>query len=72
MKQSNPKLNFIKNFSKLSVKSICKELNIDPSNLYRGNTSQKNIDLVYITIIKKMKILVDDVKEKLECQPLIK
>ena len=72
MKQSNPKLNFIKNFSKLSVKSICKELSIDPSNLYRGNTSQKNIDLVYITIIKKMKILVDDVKEKMECQPLIK
>ena len=72
MKQSNPKLNFIKNFSKLSVKSICKELSIDPSNLYRGNTSQKNIDLVYITIITKMKILVDDVKENIERQPLIK
>lgn len=72
MKESNPKLNFIKNFSKLSVKSICKELNIDPSNLYRGNTSQKNIDLVYITIIKKIKNLVDDVKENMECQPLIK
>lgn len=72
MKQSNPKLNFIKNFSKLSVKSICKELNIDSSNLYRGNTSQKNIDLVYITIIKKIKILVDDVKENIERQPLIK
>ena len=67
-----PKIKFYKKFSKLSVKSICKELNIDPSNLYRGNISQKNIDLVYITIITKMKILVDDVKENIERQPLIK
>lgn len=66
MKESNPKLNFIKNFSKLSIKSICNELNIEPSNLYRGNTSQKNIDLVYITIIKKVKNLVDVVKETME------
>lgn len=49
------KLNFIRQFSKITVSTICNEYGIDRSNLYRNKTSEKNIDLIYNKIIQKIK-----------------
>lgn len=48
------KLDFIRKFSKITVSSICTELGIDRSNLYRNISSSYNVDLVYREIIKKI------------------
>lgn len=56
------KLNFIKNFSKITVSSICKDNNISSSNLWRGNTSSNNIDIVYISILENVKKIIDEIK----------
>lgn len=53
MKKTNKDLDFIKEFSKISISSICKELNIDRSNLLNGITKEKNIILVKNKIISK-------------------
>lgn len=47
------KLDFIRKFSKITVSSICNDLGIDRSNLYRNITSERNIDLVYKEIIRR-------------------
>lgn len=52
------KLDFIKNFSKIKVSDVCKELNIDKSNLWSGKASEEKISLVYITIIEKIRKLL--------------
>lgn len=50
-------LEFIKAFSKIKVKTICDELGIDKSNLWRGNTSPENIKKVKEKIIEKIESL---------------
>ena len=50
-------LKFIKNFNKISVAKICKDLGIDKSNLYRGNASADSYKKVKEEIIKRFKEL---------------
>jgi hypothetical protein len=39
-------LEFIQNFSKISIAGICRKLKIDRSNLITGRTSEENIKMV--------------------------
>lgn len=39
-------LEYIKKFSKISIKSVCDKANVDKANLYSGRTSKKNIKKV--------------------------
>ena len=39
-------LDYIKKFSKISIKSVCDKANVDKANLYSGRTSKKNIKKV--------------------------
>ena len=41
------KLNFIKGFSKISVNKLCKEININRSNLIKGYVKDQAINYVY-------------------------
>jgi predicted transcriptional regulator len=52
-------LEFIKAFNKITLTEICKDLNIDKSNVYRGVASAKNIKLVKDEIIKRF----DEIKK---------
>lgn len=47
-------LKYIKDFSKIKVVSICKELGIDKSNLWRGNASPEAIKKVREEIEKRI------------------
>lgn len=46
-------LKFIKEFSKINVANICKELGIDKSNLWRGNASEEAVKKVREEIEKR-------------------
>lgn len=48
-------LKYIKDFAKINVAKICKELGVDKSNLWRGNASAETI--------KKVK---EEIKRRLE------
>lgn len=50
-------LKYIKNFSKISILGICRELKIDRSNLLRGVSSKSNEKKVYDKIQEKLKEL---------------
>ena len=50
-------LKFIKEFSKISLTNICKELNVDKSNIYRGISSPDKIKIVKEEIQKKLEEL---------------
>ena len=52
-------LKFIKDFSKIKVAAICKELNIDKSNLWRGNASEEAVKKVKEELKKRIKELED-------------
>lgn len=39
-------LDYIKKFSKISIKSVCEKAKVDKANLYSGKTSKKNIKKV--------------------------
>jgi predicted transcriptional regulator len=52
-------LNFIKEFKKITVSGICKELKIDRSTVYRGIASAENIKKVKEEIKKRLKELED-------------
>ena len=39
-------LKFIKEFSKITIASICKELGVNKSNLWRGNASEEAVKKV--------------------------
>ena len=39
-------LDYIKKFSKISIKSVCDKAKVDKANLYAGKTSKKNIKKV--------------------------
>lgn len=45
-KEKNINLNFIKKISKITIKDICREYNINSSNLWSGRCSKENIALV--------------------------
>jgi len=53
-------LEYIKAFSKITVKSICDELHIDKSNLYRGNSSKAN----ELKVIEKINQEIDELNKK--------
>ena len=50
-------LKYIKNFSKISISSVCKELKINRQNLLNGLSSDKNTRLVKEKIKEKIKEL---------------
>lgn len=53
-------LNKIKQLSKINITSICKEMNINRSNLLNGKSTTANEKKVYDAIIKKY----ESIKEK--------
>lgn len=53
-------LEFIKKFSKITIKDICKELKVNSANLYNGKASKKNELKVALDIIKKVYRLIDE------------
>lgn len=55
---------FIKKFSKITVRNICKRLKIDTGNISKGSTSQENIDKVRDEIIKELGMLFIDENTK--------
>ncbi len=50
-------LKFIKDFSKIKIATICKDLNINKSNLWRGNASPEATRKVKEEIQKHIKEL---------------
>lgn len=48
-------IKFIKGFTKITIKSICKDLNIDEYNVCKGTASAKNIRKVKEEIQKRYK-----------------
>ena len=59
-KEINIDLLFIKNFSKITVRKVCKRLGIDESNVLRGTASKENIKRVRRTIENDIKELSKD------------
>lgn len=47
-------LKFILSFSKISISSICKELNINRSNILNGKASEETIKLLYDELKKRL------------------
>lgn len=54
MKQKDLDLNWIKNFSKISVKGVCEELGIDRANILRGKASEEKTAKVKNRIKEKI------------------
>lgn len=54
MKKLSKERNFIINFSKINVGRICREYNIDVSNLRGGRSSLYNEKRVYNRILKEI------------------
>ena len=50
-------LQFIKNFSKINVKAICKELKIDRTNILNGRASEETTKKLYDEIKKRLRNL---------------
>lgn len=50
-------LKYIKEFSKINVAAICKELGVNKSNLWRGNASPEAIKKVKDEIERRLKEL---------------
>lgn len=50
-------LKYIKDFSKIKVAAICKDLKVDKSNLWRGNASGEVVKKVKEELIKRIKEL---------------
>lgn len=50
-------LKYIKDFSKINIRDICKELNIDKSNVYRGIASAEKIRQVKEELQKRVEKL---------------
>lgn len=53
-------LEFIKNFSKITITDTCRQLNINKGNLYNGKASKKNEMKVALTLIKKFYSILDE------------
>jgi len=53
--KTNEDLKFIKEFSKITIAGICRDLNINKSNLWRGTAKKDAIKRVAEEIRKKYK-----------------
>ena len=53
-------LEFIKSFSKITIRSTCKELQVNSGNLYNGKAGKKNEMRVALALIKKFYNILDD------------
>lgn len=53
----NDDLQYIKDFSKITISQICRDLNIDRGNLMNGRASEKNIKLVKEELEKRLAAL---------------
>lgn len=51
---------FIKGFSKISIRSVCKELKIDYANVMKNKASEKNINNVKECICRKIYYLLNN------------
>jgi hypothetical protein len=63
------KLNFIKGFSKISVNKLCKEININRSNLIKGYVKDEAINYVYDNLILEVTHMIEEIikgKDKYE------
>lgn len=49
----------IKEFSKISITSICKKLKVNRSNLLNNRTSKENEQKVYFEIVEQYKSVID-------------
>ena len=47
-------LKFIKDFSQISIVNICKQLNVNRSNVLNGNASEETIKKVYDELKKRL------------------
>lgn len=57
-------LDYIKKFSKITIKQICKENHIDYSNLWAGRSASSKVHLVRKAIESKMgKLQIDEFEE---------
>ena len=50
-------LKYIKEFGKIKISTICKELGIYKSNLWRGNASEEAVKKVRLELEKRLKQL---------------
>jgi hypothetical protein len=50
-------LKYIKDFSKITVAGVCKDLNIDKSNLWSGKANALAVEKVKLEIQKRIKDL---------------
>lgn len=55
-------LKFIRDFSKITIKDICNDLNVDKDNLYKGKCSDDKTTLVANEIIKRYNIILENYK----------
>lgn len=53
-------LEFIKNFSKITITDTCKRLNVNKGNLYNGKAGKKNEIKVALELIKKFYSILDE------------
>ena len=49
----------IKQLNKINIATICKELNINRSNLYNGRTTEENEKRVYERIVEEYKKIIE-------------
>lgn len=60
-KVESRELKFIKGFSTTSVNKICKELNIDRSNLIQNRYSEEKIHIVYDRLVLELTNLISSI-----------
>lgn len=52
---------FIQDFNKINIKKICEEYGINPKNVYGGNTSFVNMELIYKKLQYEIeKLMIED------------
>lgn len=56
-------LKFIRDFSKITIKDICNDLNVDKDNLYKGKCSDDKTTLVANEIIKRYNVILENYKK---------
>ena len=57
-KLNNEDMEFIKKFSKITIKKACQNAGVNCSNLHNGFTSEENVKKVKEEIEKMIKILI--------------
>ena len=59
MKRQND-LQFIKDFSKITISKVCRDLKVDRGNLMNGRASEENTKLVKEEIKKRLTTLIKE------------